>query len=204
MMPAMALPWQRILRPLDDPPAGPGANAADIADLLPATRSCAAVLVPLIADAEGAGSRVLFTVRTRNLRTHAGEVAFPGGRSERCDVDAVATALRETHEETGILPALVQPLGFLDTFVTISGFVVTPVVGLVAPGHRLRPDPTEVDHIFDVPLAHIRAPGNLQHRQVQWHGRPRTIHELHWDGHRIWGATAGILSNLVQRLDGLA
>lgn len=203
MSPAMALPWQGALRSLDDPPSAPGWNAAELADVLPPQRRSAAVLVPLLPGVSLYDSRVLFTVRTRSLRTHAGEVCFPGGRSERADIDAVATALRETHEETGIAPQLVRPLGYLDAFETISGFVVTPVVGLVESGHRLHPDPAEVEAIFDVPLAHIRAPGNLTCRSIHWRGRLRSIHELDWQGHRIWGATAGILFNLLQRLERL-
>lgn len=202
MTQTFAPPWQRALRTLADPPGAPGWNAAELIDVLPPQRSSAAVLVPLlVGGTDLADVRVMFTVRTHGLRVHAGEVCFPGGRSECGDADAVATALRETHEETGIAPGLVQPLGYLDSFETISGFVVTPVVGLVASGHHLQPDPTEVEEIFDVPLAHIRTPGSLTSRSIHWRGRPRTIHEMDWQGHHIWGATAGILFNLLQRLE---
>lgn len=203
-MPAMAEPWQKALRSLADPPGAPGWNAAELVDLLGPQRSNAAVLVPLLMDTDLSDARVLFTVRTHALRVHAGEVCFPGGRSEPDDADAVATALRETQEETGIAPALVRPVGYLDAFETITGFVVTPVVGFVDSAHRLQPDPAEVEEVFDVPLAYILAPGNLTCRSVHWRGRARTIHELEWQGHRIWGATAAILFNLLQRLERVA
>ena len=135
------------LRPLSDPPAGPGWNHAQMADLLgTAPRRPAAVLVGV---REGVQPRLVFTVRTAHLQAHAGQVAFPGGRWDPGDIDAVDTALRESEEEIGLERAQVQPLGFLDCLETISGFCVTPVVGRIAEGAVLYPTPAEVAEVFE-------------------------------------------------------
>jgi len=200
-LPLELAPLYRALRALDDPPRAPGWNHAELADVLGgAERTPAAVLVPLVTRREGVA--VLFTQRTDDLRHHAGQVSFPGGRIEHEDTDAVAAALRETREETGIAPSLVQPLGFLDSFETISGFCVTPVVGAVAPDYVAAPDPREVAAVFEVPLAFLLDPANLVRNRIAWQGRPRDIFEFRHDGRRIWGATAAMLVNLQRRLAG--
>ncbi|MEO8672968.1 MAG: CoA pyrophosphatase [Tahibacter sp.] len=192
----------QVLRRLDDPPSAPGWNHVEIADLLDTpARTPAAVLIPVVEHA-GAAS-VLFTLRPESMRTHAGQVSFPGGRIEAEDSDAIAAALRETEEETGIERSSITPVGYLDSFETISGYLVTPVVARVAPGYRLAPDPREVADVFEVPLDFLLNPHNLRKHRVEWRGRPREIYEYDFDGRRIWGATAAMLVNLLRRLEAL-
>ena len=192
---------RRAARPLDDPPCTPGWNIGELADVIdPALpRRRAAVLVPIVRRDEGLS--VLFTRRTEHLRTHAGQISFPGGAIEADDVDAVAAALRETEEETGIARALVEPFGYLDSFETVSGFCVWPVAGFVEGAYEARPDPSEVAEIFEVPFDFILEPERLRRIEFDWKGRIRATHELEWNGHRVWGATASILKNLLTRLE---
>lgn len=190
------------LRALDDPPALPGWNHAELADLLgDAQRTPAAVLLPLVRRA--GGDSLLFTVRNEGLRTHAGQVSFPGGRIEAADADAVAAALRETEEEVGIRRELMHPRGFLDCFETISGFGVTPVVAEIAPDYVLAPDPREVAEVFEVPLPFLLDAANLRRSEVDWRGRRREIYEYAYAGRRIWGATAAMLVNLLRRMEAI-
>ena len=190
----------RAVRPLSDPPEARGWNAAELSDLLPpGARAPAAVLVPIVARADALS--VLLTRRTDHLSQHAGQVSFPGGRSEPDDVDAVATALRETLEETGISPGQLDPFGYLDCLETVSGFCVTPVVAWLAQDYRAEPDPREVAEIFEVPLQLFLQPDNMRRTRVQFRGREREILEFAHAGPRIWGATAMMLLNLVKRLD---
>lgn len=190
------------LRALDDPPTLPGWNHAELADLLgDAQRTPAAVLLPLVRRADG--DALLFTVRNEGLRTHAGQVSFPGGRIEAADADAVAAALRETEEEIGIRRDLMQPRGFLDCFETISGFGVTPVVAEIAPDYVLAPDPREVADVFEVPLPFLLDAANLRRSEIDWRGRRREIYEYAYAGQRIWGATAAMLVNLLRRMEAM-
>lgn len=194
----MNAPLLRALYPLDAPPLPPGWNHAELVDLLgDAPRTPAAVLVPVL---DGAEPALLFTRRTEQLRHHAGQVAFPGGRIEAADADAVEAALRESEEEIGLPRSAVRPLGYLDCFETVSGFCVTPVVAQVAPGTPLRPQPDEVAEVFDVPLTFFLDPANLHTRRMDYRGRPRDVYEFRHGGHTIWGATAGILVNLLRRM----
>lgn len=158
----------------------------------------AAVLVPLIDRAQGV--TVLFTRRTEHLSRHAGQVAFPGGRVEDGDLSPVDTALRETHEETGIAPSFVEVIGRLDSYETVTRFLITPVVGLVRPDFTLAPDPKEVAEVFEVPLAHLLDPKNHEQKDIVWKGHQRYYYEVNYDGHRIWGATAGMLMNLYRKI----
>lgn len=192
---------RRAVRPLDHPPCPPGWNLAELADDIDPSipRRAAAVLVPFVR--RGDALSVLFTRRTENLRTHAGQISFPGGAIETGDADSVAAALRETEEETGIAPALVEPFGFLDSFETVSGYCVSPVCGFVQGSYVARPDPTEVAEIFEVPLDFILEPERLQRLDFEWQGRVRSTFAFEWGGHRVWGATASILKNLLRRLD---
>lgn len=191
----------QALRGLDDPPQPPGWNAGEFPELWTdqVRLRPAAVLVPLVCRGESVS--VLFTRRNDSLRQHAGQVSFPGGAMESTDVDAIAAAVRETEEETGIAPSFVEALGYLDCLDTISGFSVSPVVARVDPGFVLRPDPAEVAEVFEVPLEFILAPGRMQRSEVLWHGRGREIFEFHHEGRRIWGATAAIVQNLLRRLE---
>jgi 8-oxo-dGTP pyrophosphatase MutT (NUDIX family) len=193
----------RAVRPLDDPPAANGDHdASEIDDLVPPVCAAAAVLVPIV---NRAGTlSVLLTRRTDHLTQHAGQVSFPGGRSEPADCDAVATALRETLEEVGIEPALIEPFGYLDILETVSGYCVTPVVAWLDAGYKAQPDPHEVAEIFEVPLEFFLAPENLRRLRVEYRGRAREILEFAHVGPRIWGATAAMLFNLVQKLEATA
>lgn len=158
----------------------------------------AAVLVPLIERADG--MTVLLTQRTPHLSAHAGQIAFPGGRIEEDDASAIAAALRETHEEVGLPPDRVEIVGRLDTYITGTGFEITPVVGLVAPPYPLAIDPFEVAEAFEVPLAYILDPRNHQRVERESAGRLRCFFVLPYEGRNIWGATAGILVNLAEVL----
>lgn len=192
---------RRAARPLSDVPVAPGWNLAELKDVIDPKlpRRSAAVLVPFVRRDDALS--MLFTRRTAHLRTHAGQISFPGGAIETADADAVAAALRETFEETGIEPERVEAFGFLDGFETVSGYFVTPVTGFVRGDYRLRPDPEEVDEVFEVPLDFILAPNRLRQLDFEWQGRMRTTYEFEWDGRRVWGATASIIRNLVKRLE---
>lgn len=191
---------QRAVRALDDPPAAPGWNHAEIADLLgPGPRRAAAVLVATIARADGPS--ILFTRRTEHLAQHAGQVSFPGGGIEVGDADSVAAALRETREEVGIDAGLVRPFGYLDCFETISGYCVTPIVAQIDPGYHVTPDPREVADVFETPLAFFLDPANLHRRRIDWRGRVREICEFVYNDRIIWGATAAMLLSLVRRIE---
>lgn len=198
---AEAARLRRALRPLDAPVVDRGWNHEEVEDLLaPAVRLAdASVLVGLVPRA--GETRVLLTRRTDGLRHHGGQVSFPGGRVEPSDSDAIAAALRETHEEIGVLPAQVEPIGLLDPLVTITGFRVLPVVAVVDPRHEVRADPGEVAEVFEVPLSFLLDPRNLDSVMLEYRGRQRRVLEYRYPAQRIWGATASILFNLRQRLE---
>ena len=158
----------------------------------------AGVLIPIIDRPDGLS--VLLTRRSAELKHHAGQVSFPGGRMESDDADILATALRETHEEVGIHPQLVQVGGFLPPMPTITGFAVTPVVGLLLDGLSLRIDKTEVERAFEVPLHFLLDPGNEQTSSREIEGVSLPLAEFHFGGERIWGATASMVIALRQYL----
>jgi 8-oxo-dGTP pyrophosphatase MutT (NUDIX family) len=159
----------------------------------------AAVLMPIVLRAE---PTVLFTERSAKLARHAGQVSFPGGRSEPDDDSLIRTALRETEEETGIAPSFVSVIGFLDAYETGTGFAILPVVGLLKEGFALVPNTSEVAEIFEVPLAFLLDPANRQKNQTEWNGRLRHYYVFSYNGHRIWGATAAMLVNFAERMNG--
>lgn len=188
----------KALRPLSAPPTGPGWNHADMSRLLGSSQRLPAAV--LVGFREGVQPRLVLTVRTDSLQAHAGQVAFPGGRSDPGDGDALATALRESEEEIGLDRTLVTPLGYLDRFETISGFCVTPVVAKIAAEAQLYPAPDEVAEVFEVPLAFLLEPANLRRYTMEFRGHQRPMVEFIHGGHRIWGATAAMLYNLLQRM----
>jgi 8-oxo-dGTP pyrophosphatase MutT (NUDIX family) len=151
----------------------------------------AAVLIPLIE--RDSGVTVLLTQRTAHLRDHAGQISFPGGRSEPGEASPVTTALREAQEEVGIDPAQVEVLGLLSGYQTGTGFRVTPVVGLVRPPLNLKLDDFEVAEAFEVPLQFLLDPANHQRMSMELHGERREFWAMPWQGYFIWGATAGML-----------
>ena len=160
----------------------------------------AAVLVPLVDRPEGMS--VLLTQRTAHLSAHAGQIAFPGGRIEPEDPDAVAAALRETEEEVGLRRDRVSVIGRLDTYVTGTGFEITPVVGIVSLPFSLTIDPFEVAEVFEVPLSFVLDPGNHHRTERLFEERRRVFFVLPYEGRNIWGATAGMLVNLAEVLAG--
>jgi 8-oxo-dGTP pyrophosphatase MutT (NUDIX family) len=170
----------------------------------------AAVLLPLVMRDE---LTLLLTERSLNLRAHSGQIAFPGGRTDESDVDAVDTALREAHEEIGLPRAHVEVLGTLPTYVTGTAFIVTPVVALVTPGFVLKPNPGEVADIFEVPLGYLMNPAHHRRHEMefdgvtrQWLSMPYThaLDEMASGAaareRYIWGATAGMLRNFYRFL----
>lgn len=191
----------RALHPLATPPPGAGWNFAELHDLLPdqgAALRPAAVLVGLVD--RGDGPQVLLTRRNEALRDHAGQISFPGGRIETSDASPAAAALREAHEEVGLAGAHAEPMGYLDPFVTITGFHVFPVVAFVAPAYTPVIDPAEVAEAFEVPFDFLMAPGNERRFEVNYRGGMRRLVEFQFNDYRIWGATAAMLVNLRERL----
>jgi 8-oxo-dGTP pyrophosphatase MutT (NUDIX family) len=191
------------LLPLDAPPTGPGWNHAELIDLLPdqgRQLRPAAVLIGLVE--RGLGLQVLLTRRAELLRHHAGQISFPGGRIEAADRDPVAAAMREAQEEIGLPAGLAQALGYLDPFVTITGFHVYPVVASIAGEFIAQRDPSEVDEVFELPLDFLLDPGNARRVEMDYRGHRRSVVEFRHGPYRVWGATATMLVNLRERLEG--
>ena len=157
----------------------------------------AAVLVPVVLRAE---LTVLLTQRTDTLSSHAGQIAFPGGRVDHSDADATAAALREAHEEIGLEARHIEPIGYLDGYRTGTGFHITPVVALVRPGFELQLAPGEVADAFEVPLSFLMTDANHLQHEREWRGRRRAFWAMPYGERYIWGATAGMLKNLFDRL----
>lgn len=156
----------------------------------------AAVLIA-ITDRDEPG--VLLTVRREHLRTHAGQIAFPGGHIEPGET-APAAALREAHEEVLLDSQAVDVIGSIEKYRTVTGYIVTPVIGVIPPGLPLLPHEHEVAELFEAPLEFLMDPANQRFETALLQGRERRYYEIIWDGRRIWGATAGMIVNLSRRL----
>ena len=157
----------------------------------------AAVLVPVVDRDE---PMVLLTQRTAHLKDHAGQISFPGGKIEGTDPSPAAAAVREAEEEIGLSPRLVEPLGYLDLYLTTLGYRIVPTLARVLPGLQLRLNREEVEDAFEVPLAFLMAPDNHQRHSSDWNGMTRTFYAMPFGERYIWGATAGILRNLYERI----
>lgn len=191
---------QRLIERLagtSETPPRPLTKRAPAARTLSSLRP-AAVLVPVIDHAEGV--TLLFTRRADHLRNHAGQICFPGGRREPGDADASDTALREAGEEIGLARDRVSLIGYLDDYPTSTHFLVTPVVGLVPPGERFRIDRREVSATFEVPLNVMLDESRYRRGIVHRHGLAIPYYSIEYEGRLIWGATAGMLRNLADKL----
>ncbi len=158
----------------------------------------AAVLVPLVERMDG--YKLMLTRRTADLRHHAGQISFPGGRVEPGDTSPEITALRETQEEVGLAGHQVEIIGRLDRYITRTGYSITPVVGILVPPFELRLDPREVAEVFEVPLDFILDPANHQRYRLNYEGEELEFYAMPWGEYFIWGATAGMLHSLYRRL----
>lgn len=171
-----------------------GGDPRRIASLMPAPTTRAAVLVPVID--RGDDLTVLFTIRADDLKQHAGQISFPGGRLEPGDADATSAALRETEEEIGLSREYVDVLGRLPDHAVITGYRVTPVVGLVRAGFELRLDPVEVAGTFEAPLRYLLDPATNARSTRRLAGEEFETIDVPWGSFNIWGATAGMLLTL--------
>ena len=190
---------ERILAALENTaPASDPVAAALAGDLPESARKLikreslvpAAVLITIV---DVSDIEVILTQRANHLKHHAGQISFPGGRLEKQDDGPLAAALRETEEEIGLDPAFVEIAGYLTPYITITGYVVTPVVGFLRNGYTVTADRVEVDEVFKVPMAHLLNPENWVRRNREFMGVPVTYHEIPWQGRNIWGATAAML-----------
>ncbi len=180
-----------------DGPAGGGEHALDGRSFFTGVPRRAAVLVGIVAHPE---PTVLLTTRLASLRQHSGQVAFPGGKIDPEDASPLAAALREAEEEVGLDRAVATPLGYLDPYLTGTGFIVVPAVCLLAPPLRLAVNPLEVADAFEVPLAFLMDPANHRKEARQILGRARHFYAMTHGERVVWGATAGMLRNLYERL----
>ncbi|WP_246731662.1 CoA pyrophosphatase [Methylocapsa sp. S129] len=170
----------------------PAPDAQAVANARPA-----AVLAPIVARPDG--PTVLLTLRASSLRSHSGQVAFPGGKIDEGETP-LAAALREAQEEIGLDPGAVEPLGWLDPYLTGTGYRIMPLVGIVEPPLALALNPAEVEDVFEAPLSFLMNEANHQRHAREWQGGLRHFYAMPWRERYIWGATAGILRNLYERL----
>lgn len=160
----------------------------------------AAVLVPVVR--RRSGLTVLLTRRAEHLRSHKGQISFPGGRRDEADASIADNALREAQEEVGLHPQHVEVIGYLDDYPTVTRYLVTPVVGVISRSPDLVADASEVAEIFEVPLEFVLDPGSFERKVLSKAGLNLPFFELNYKGYRIWGATAGMLWNLAQKVRG--
>ena len=173
-------------------------NPEMLAELRKAELRDAAVLVPVVDT--GAEARVILTRRTTRLRSHSGQIAFPGGAVDPEDGSPEAAALREAREEIGLEPGLVEPIGRLPQYLTVSGYRITPILSVVEPGFAIEINPDEVDAVFEVPLSFLMSEANHRRESRLWQGRERHFYTMPYQEWFIWGATAGIIRTLYERL----
>ena len=154
----------------------------------------------LVAVVDRPEPTVILTLRPETMRKHPGQISFPGGRIDPGDEGPIGAALREAQEEIGLPPEAVEVIGLADVYRTVTGFEVTPVVGIVAPDLPLAPHPGEVADLFEAPLHYLLDPAHQRERSAIWRGRARHYYEIDYDGRRTWGATAAMIVNLGRRL----
>jgi 8-oxo-dGTP pyrophosphatase MutT (NUDIX family) len=186
---------ERLRAALESAPGAPPLEG-DLPELRAQADTPAAVLIA-VTDRDDPG--LILTVRREHLRTHAGQVAFPGGRIEAGEA-AVAAALREAHEELQLDPAAVDIVDEIEPYRTVTGYIVTPVIGVIPPDLPLEPHELEVADWFEAPLRHLLDPSNQVRRSALFQGRERHYYEIEWNGRRIWGATAAMIVNFSRRL----
>jgi 8-oxo-dGTP pyrophosphatase MutT (NUDIX family) len=160
----------------------------------------AAVLIPVVAREPRAS--VILTQRTPHLSAHAGQIAFPGGKIDPQDAGPAAAAIREAGEEIGLDPATIETLGYLDPYLTRTGYRIVPVVARIAADHRLDLNPREVDSVFEVPLGFLMDPANHRQGSREFLGQTRYFYEMPFGERYIWGITAGIIRGLYERVFG--
>jgi 8-oxo-dGTP pyrophosphatase MutT (NUDIX family) len=197
----LAEPSDAIFDPRSGRALGPSdwdLNPEFVDDLaLMAPPRAAAVLVPIVLREQ---LTVMLTQRSHDMPSHPGQISFPGGKVEAFDTSPVDCALREAREEIGLAAEFVEPLGYLDSYRTGTGFQISPVVALVRPGFTEVLDAREVLEVFEVPLAFLMDEANHQKHARAWRGRQRSYYAMPYEGRYIWGATAGMLKNMQQRL----
>lgn len=177
-------------------PAESALIAGDIEQAHPPELRPAAVLIPVVERPEPG---VILTVRQAEMRTHAGQIAFPGGRIDPGE-DAAAAAVREAWEELELEPATVDVIGQMEPYRTVTQYLVTPVLGVIPPDLQLTPHDREVADWFEAPLAYLLDPANHRRKSVVFAGEQRDYYEIEWSGRTIWGATAAMIVNLSRRL----
>jgi 8-oxo-dGTP pyrophosphatase MutT (NUDIX family) len=186
---------ERLAAALASPPSAP-----PIAGDLPELRAHASVRAAvLIAVTDRADPGLILTVRRDDMRTHAGQIAFPGGRIDPGE-DVLDAALREGFEEIRLDPAAVDLVGSIEPYRTVTGYVVTPILGVIPPDLPLSPHENEVSEWFEAPLGFLLDPSNQRLQTALFEGRKRHYYEISWQGRRIWGATAAMIVNLARRL----
>jgi len=187
---------------LDDPAITPARGDHDVDPVMRAIAEVrpirpAAVLVPVIDRDE---PTVLFTQRATHLPDHAGQISFPGGKIDPGDDSPLAAALREAEEEIGLERRFVDPIGYLDLYMTTLGYRIVPTIARVTPGFALNLNRAEVDDTFEVPLAFLMAEENHKLHSREWKGMTRTVYAIPFGERYIWGVTAGILRNMYERI----
>ena len=194
---------QKLAQPGHTPARQPGDDYAiadqrdeEIAAALEAAKP-AAVLIGLIERPHG--TTVLLTERATHLRSHSGQVAFPGGKIDPGE-DALEAALREAHEEIGLERRHIEPFAALDPYLSGSGYRITPIVAQIHPPFDLAINHEEVAEAFEAPFAFVMDPANHQRQSREWKGAMRHFYAMPWESHYIWGVTAGILRNMYERL----